>query len=499
MALAPVISYLGPRDRLERLVALGRKTRRNWLVVAIYAGLGAAVSFGFAMTRSRSYQASATLSYEERIQSSLLQNREESVQRNLGDRYRELLLAHDQLVPVLADPTTNPYPQITDQQIAIDKLRSVVRFESRGPNTFRITYADDDPDRAKLVTQKLAKLLQDKDDAIRNEQAHATVTFATQQKEEATTELRKREQVLAEFLAKHPEFAQESNQQGEGAGIRAIRNQKTGETGSARMYALERQRQRIQARLDAPPDAPPIRITAPPTAEKLAAEAAAGEAQRELAAANRELEEALSKYTDKHPTVIKAQERVAAAQTRLRHAQAAVPADVEMPLAPATPADRTKLQKELANLDSQIADEQKRTGKGATQAATDAGTNWIVQLETQHDELRRAVGEQRERVGTLANSVSRAQTDADQKIAEQGRLRVINPAEKPTRPSGPGKTIFLLAGMALFLMLGLAHAVGAAVIDDRLYRRADIDQLGVAVLAVIPAQAAPPRRRKRSG
>ena len=39
-----------------------------------------------------------------------------------------------------------------------------------------------------------------------------------------------------------------------------------------------------------------------------------------MADANRALEDALSKYTDKHPTVINAQERVSAAQERLRHA-----------------------------------------------------------------------------------------------------------------------------------------------------------------------------------
>ena len=30
------------------------------------------------------------------------------------------------------------------------------------------------------------------------------------------------------------------------------------------------------------------------------------------------------------------------------------------------------------------------------------------------------------------------------------------------------------------------HPIGLAVIDDRLYRRADLDQLNIAVLAVIP-------------
>jgi len=53
------------------------------------------------------------------------------------------------------------------------------------------------------------------------------------------------------------------------------------------------------------------------------------------------------------------------------------------------------------------------------------------------------------------------------------RLAIVDPAFKPARPSGPGKTIFLLAGMVLFVTLGLSLAVGLAVIDDRLYRRAD--------------------------
>ncbi len=485
MALAPIT----PRDRLQRLVDLGKKTLRYWWLVALFAVGGGGLSLAFTLLRPHTYQSWAVLFYQERIQSSLLSNREEQVQRNIGDRYRELLLARGQLEKVVGDPKLNPYPDLQDPELAIDKLRTAIRFESRGANAFRINYTDVDPDRAKAVTERLTKLLQDKDEALRNEQAQATVDFATQQKEEAGDELRKREQALAEFLAKHPEFAQDPNQQGEGASIRAIRNQKAAQpTGNPRLYALERQRQRIQARLDAPPDAPPIRIPAPPSPEKVAADAAVSEAQRELSSAKRSLEDALAKYTDRHPTVIAAQERVTAAQTRLRQAQAAVPPDVEAPVAPATPADRTKLQKELSQLESQIADEQKRAaGKGSAAPAADATTDWVVRLETEYADLRRAVNEQRERVGALADSVFRAQMDANTKSAEQGgQLSVVDPAFKPVRPTGPGKTVFLLAGMVLFLSVGSALAIGMAVIDDRLYRRGDIDHFGIAVLAVIP-------------
>jgi hypothetical protein len=52
-----------------------------------------------------------------------------------------------------------------------------------------------------------------------------------------------------------------------------------------------------------------------------------------------------------------------------------------------------------------------------------------------------------------------------------------------------------MAGMILFVTLGLTFAVGLALIDDRLYRRADIDQLGIAVLGVIPAAQITARAR----
>ena len=185
---------------------------------------------------------------------------------------------------------------------------------------------------------------------------------------------------------------------------------------------------------------------------------------------------------------MKAQGKVAGAQSKLRNAQAAIPPMVETAVAPATPEDRQKLQKELEALESQIANEQHRATGGTGKApVADTSTNWVVKLETEHANLRRDVNEQRERVESLAASVFRAQIDASQKAAEQGgRLSIVDPAFKPVRPSGPGKTIFLLAGMALFLSLGLGLAVGLAVIDDRLYRRSDLDYLGIPVLAVIP-------------
>jgi len=506
MALSPIT----PRDKLQRLADLGRKTLRYWWLIAVFAVLGGALSLAFALLKTKTYVSWATLFYQERIQTQVMSpTREEIAQRNIGDRYRELLLARSQLEQIVNDPTLNPFPDEDDPEVAIDELRERVKFEPRGANAFRVTYKDDDAARAKAVTEKLTRMLQEKDEELRNDQAARTVSFATTQKEAASVELRTSEQKLAEFLAQHPEFAQDANQPNtEGASIRAIRDQKaaTPKTGNPRLYALERQRQRIQTRLDAPPDSPPIRIVAPPSAERSAAEAAANEVQREVNQANRQLEEAMRLYTERHPEVIRAQARVTNAQTKLRNAQAAIPPHVETAVAPATPEDRAKLQKELEALEAQIANEQHRAGGGSGKApAADTTTNWVVKLETEHANLRRDVNEQRERVESLAASVFRAQIDASQKAAEHGgRLSIVDPAFKPVRPSGPGKTIFLLAGMALFLSLGLGLAVGLAVIDDRLYRRSDLDDLGIPVLAVIPpgpgrvATARKPKTQRRA-
>jgi hypothetical protein len=285
MALSPIT----PRDRLQRLVDLVRKTWRYWWLVALFAVAGAGLSLAFALTRPRNYLSWATLFYQERIQSQLLSpNKEEIAQRNIGDRYRELLLARKQLDQIIDDPSLDPFPQEHDRDLKIEKLRLVVRFAARGAMAFRIEFTDTDPERAKRVTEKLTKLLQETEEAMRNEQAAETVKFATEQKDVAAAELKTAEQALAAFLAKHPEFVVDASAtSSEGASIRAAHTPNKPVSGNTRLSGAERQLQRIEVLLSAPPNAPSIKIPVPSSPERIAAEAAVAEAQRELATAKR--------------------------------------------------------------------------------------------------------------------------------------------------------------------------------------------------------------------
>src|SRR5262249_37282903 len=152
---------------------------------------------------------------------------------------------------IIADPKLNPFPKAEDPDLAIDGLRLALKLEGRGGNAFRIVYTDADPDRAKAVVERLTKMLQEKDEELRNQQARETEVFATRLKEDADVELKKRGQELAQFLNDHPEFAADPNATAtEGAGIRARQSQKDTKPltpEGQKLLDYERQRQRITA------------------------------------------------------------------------------------------------------------------------------------------------------------------------------------------------------------------------------------------------------------
>lgn len=479
--------------------------------------VGAVLSVLFAKTRPKMYRSSATLYYQEHIQTSLLQNRSDAatLTRNIGERYRELLMARSSLVEIVRNPEVNPYPDILaadGEEAAVEELRMSVDFRPRGANTFVIGYTDKDPDRAKLVAEHLTELLRNKAAQMQLDSAQATAQFATQLRSEAIAELRERQKKLNEFLVQHTEFVLDTaaGQSAEGAGIRAAKEapkpsaSSGGGGGSSVLGALERQRARIKARIDnptAPMPAPEPRVRTR-TAAQQAADAKVAEIEREVAGAQRRLEDVQQRFTDKHPDVVKAKDTLAAAQQRLKLAKAAVPPDVDDlddPVA-ALPADPAALQRELAEIERQIAAERARL-KGATVPATGSGdpatsaatvASSVVKLEDDYQQLKLDVDQQKQRVNSLADSSFRSQLEAQQRLAEQGEsLSVVDSAFRPMQPTGKPKKMLVLVGIVVFTMLGAALACGLALLDDRIYKRGDLEVLTstVPVLATIPRAA----------
>ncbi|HKE18912.1 MAG TPA: hypothetical protein VKB80_28755 [Kofleriaceae bacterium] len=486
---------LTPRDQLERIVdVLRRATRYMWLVVVVTV-VGGGLSVLFALSRPQQFESETVLLYREMISQSVLQGREIAQSANvLSSRYKEMLLARSNLVEVIRKFKLLPDTVEDEGEVgASDELRLRVSFRDKGAGTFRIAYKGDTPEEAQKVTQFLADRLKADDNKIRREQAEVTKNFLIGEKTEASDELKKKERDLAIFLSKNPEFAEEGAGGG-GASVRSkIKKDAAGGGGGGgdpKLSALERQRRRLTIRLENP-DAPvPAAKEAPPEPGELR------DARRDVDQAQRSLNEKLSQFTEKHPDVTEARRHLEEAQQRLRRIEAGLPA-AESEVVAAGPVDKNALQNELNKVEREIASYKARKPGGDSTPAAPKSTvaDDVVSLETQYATLNRAVEESHERVTSLEQRVFQADITASSEFADAAQLSVIDEAYVPAKPAGKPRKILAIAGTAAFAGLGLALALGLALIDDRIYRRGDLDRLGFApVLIVVPADRKGRRR-----
>jgi len=507
-----------PREQLEEALAtVGRLLRYWWIVLAITA-VGTAAAVAFAMTRPRTYESSTVIMHRDVIPSDLLQgNRGGTSARYMKVRFKEMLLARPLLEKVIVDSGQFD-AKIKDKGIAaaVKGLRSRIMFRGKGGGTFHISFRGSTPEMAQDVTALLAKHLIEWELRMQLEAVGITKKFLDTEAKKLATDLSKAEREFAEFLAAHPEFANETMiaSGAAGASIRArnpaqfnpqlnTKPQKVKNRGH--LFALERQRVRLNARLNRPANAKPITRTAPATKDERAAQQVVAQAKREVNREKRRLENLRLKFTDLHPDVQAAQRRVGkatgvlhTAQGRLAAATKARPKPVVIVRA-VSEAERKQLQLSIRRLDIAIVAERNRLAKGgapkpaATTTAPD--TTGVVALETQWSKLHRNVKEVRERSAAIDSKAFTADIMASSAVARQGvQLTVVDPAELPTQPAGMGRKLVVMAGFFLSGMLGLGLAFLIVMMDDRVFHRRDIDRLEIApVLTVIPARKKPGR------
>ncbi len=482
-----------PRDQLDRLLAVLRRSLRYWWVVGLVIIVGGALSALFAFVQKPVFESETVLLYREMIPTSVIQGREVvTSNRNMTSRYKEMVMARGQLQQVAEE---FKLLGAEDGKPVADEMRKLVDFRSTGAGAFRIVFRSENRELAQKVSARLADLLIEEDKRIAREEASTTKVFLEEQKARATEELHKREKLRAEFLAQHPEFAEQTAATSAGASIRAAAARKDMPKEvpgtDPRILALARQRNRIQDRLDAPDKpAPPKRKKKTP--EQLAAEQKVTLAERDVDSARRNLEDKLARFTERHPDVIKAKAALEDAQKRLRRAEAAVPSDGDEPVVTG-PIDRDALRSELAKVERELAAMRarvKREKAGNSEPAPpseDESTSWVVQLETKWAALTRDVQESRDRVESLEAKVFTAEITSDSVAAQTSKLTIIDPANLPEKPIGKGKTLIILAGLMVFTGLGTAVALGLSLIDDRIYTRADLESTGIApVLVEVP-------------
>jgi protein tyrosine kinase modulator len=483
------------RDALRGVLGHLRRSLRYWWLFGAIITVGAVLSVLFALSREPLYQSSSVVFYNERIMTQLIVGRESAqVSRNVGERYRELLMARTHLKVLIED--LKLVPEIVQErgiEPAVDELRKRILFETRGGNVFRISYKDPDPDRAYAVADRLTKSLLAEDARLRREQATATTGFLTEETRAAETALEEIEREVAEFLTRNPEYANEQDR----TPMALPDIAEPGE--NAKLGDLERERDQLRVRISTL-EATPQGGHEPSVAQRNA-EQRMTEARRDLEQAQRDLEAAESRYTARHPNVIGARDRLTAARARAGQAEAEYRA-VAKPSASSGNilAQRQRLQLRLFEIERRIEKELRTPGAGAARPAaapppTDDAVAKSVNLQTEWARLRRDQNELRQKVDDLRSRLADAEILSRAQVAsESGGLNEVDSAFRPYVPTGKGRIIIVIGGLVLFAMIGLAMSIGLALLDDRIYIREDLDMPELPpVLAHVPRE---PRRTR---
>tara|TARA_R110002096_G_scaffold436100_1_gene667678 strand:- start:43535 stop:44965 length:1431 start_codon:yes stop_codon:yes gene_type:complete len=471
--------------------------RHAWLV-ALITIVGAGLSVMLALRQKPTYSSEAVLLYQEKISQSVLQGRDvASGSRTQSARFKEMLLSRTTLSAVVEE--FNLYPDVVESQgtvAAAEKLRLLVEFRDRGAGTFRIAFLGDTPEQAQRVTARLASLLQDKDEAVRKEQAEQTKTFLENEKVAAENTLFEAESAFAVFTSEHPEFVVESatgGASGAGASIRAAAEKSSKAQGSSKADTLRRAARRLRDRI-ANPDAPVVATSARTNRVE---SPALQQARGELDSAKRSFADKSARFTPKHPDVIAAKNNVAEVTRRLKRLEAAEkssrPASTAPTITPTTSV--ADLKKELSRIESEIS----RLSESSESDKPDPNSmaNELVGLETKYARLQRQVDVSSQRLSSLESRVFTAEITASSEFAEAAKLVVIDEAYLPARPAGKGRKMLAMAGTVVFICLGCGLALGLALLDDRVYRRADIDDLGIAPVLVVIPKSKKSKKKKR--
>lgn len=203
----------------------------------------------------------------------------------------------------------------------------------------------------------------------------------------------------------------------------------------------------------------------------------------QLAQAEAALATALATYSDSHPDVIAARERVAV----LKRAQQSSGSTASSVVQDQIRANNAAIAQLKAARDAVIS---KANAAVAGQARAPAIMERASQLESQANSLR-------EQYKSVAANLLRAQGGArlaNEQRAE--RLSLVEPPNLPDQPQWPNRPIMIAGGAAAGLALGLVLALLVELLNRPMRSPAQVQAMGLPVLGVVPILQRLPRKKR---
>jgi uncharacterized protein involved in exopolysaccharide biosynthesis len=492
---APAAPVQPPPGGAPDIGAMIRRVFAHWQVVIVTLLLGGLITAQVVRTRKPAFKSETVIFYREGIGKSITGPTEDKDSlRTLGTKLKETLLAQQTLRRIIDE--FHLYPEIVSRAgyaDAVDIMRKKTEFKSRSQDTFAISFEGTNRDEAQRVCARMADLLVSENAKRLAEENRSTTEFLEVEKRRADEELERIEREISEFLHLHPQFAGKK----EGLGIESLaqHNKVETELKKRRQAAIRGGRARSREGASTAAALPGAPAAAAPAVDPVLLQARS-QAQSELNAARKELNDKSLKFTPAHPDVRAAEARVAAAEANLKAAEDAIAAAQPKEDAPAP------RKVAAASGDDPYGEPSARPKAGpATAAPVDSApppradpAEKVVNIEMEWERMERAHGMARGRQIDLENKLYRAEMIAS--TAESGygtTISVLDPAYRPSGPSNaPNKTVVMI-GLAASVVVGLVlSAAWGLFLDDRVFSPAEIE-----VIVMVPVLGAVPKEREK--
>jgi uncharacterized protein involved in exopolysaccharide biosynthesis len=475
----------GIRRNLATATFITRKIIRHWpwLVAGFVVAFGGVATYTF--TRTDAYRSETLVQVAPAILADFVPGAEPSAD-DLKQRIHQLTLSRTRLEQVLGE--LQPYAGRTDldsTEALLGYFRQRISIEMHGEDTFLLSFEHHDPAMAQAVTRRLAALFIEERSSARTIRVQATARLLGGQVAAVLDDLGRREDALSTFKEEHrADLAALRRPLTSPRSPDSIRVQSEAEPHSVLVGEAARAAQALRARRAAA-------LAALRTLQSAAQTSPEVDALRtEIAELQRERVALLARFTSDYPTVAENTRRLAALQRRL----AAV---LAQPAQGPSGAGALELTQEIADLDAEIA----RMQREATRVARPVGSPspqpapvaqaprmTLPEVEAQLEHLTAELAttrEQHRQTTTRLFEAEFALSVESQRAAES--VRVIDPANRPSRPFSPNRPKLLGAGAALALLLGLLFAFAAGVLDTRIFEEGDLVRaIDLPVLVTIP-------------
>lgn len=484
------------RDRLDRALSIVLRTRRFIVPALVCMMLGTAASVAYAMLRKRVWKSETLILYREGIKPTDIVGGDDDAgdrAQKLGLRFKEMVLSRTHLEQIIHDEKL--YPELVEERgmiDAVDEMRKHIGFRVQDGDTFGLSFEGPEPKLVQKVTARLADALIAENSRTHAEAAEVTKEFLDRERKRIETELKDKEQALAQFVGKHPEFAREAAVPGQPQPGTAVRAEAARSAAKAAkidptLASLEREAARLQQRLGMP-------VTHHKSVEPdPMLTAAKQDAENDVRQAQKDLADKEAQFTEEHPDVRAAKARLRMAQDKLKRANEAISANIAAQLQKSSAKqedegyiDRGALQDQLKRINDEIAEYKRR--KAQSPGTSTGIVSSVVALETEWTRLNREVADARDRFQSLQDKDFKASImESAASTGQTAQMVVVDPAFLPIHAAKPGRTTIAASGMAAAAVLSVLLALGLALIDDRLYEAVDVERLNLLpLLGVVP-------------